>query len=499
MLQSFCDGRLFAERTGHAHTEVVGLHGWARSREDLTAALAGFNALAIDLPGFGASPEPPSVWDSRSYAAFVAEALASLDSPQVLLGHSFGGRIAVKLAAWWPELVSGLVLSGVPLLRPEPARRASPQLSFRIARWGSRRGIVSERMMEKLRRRYGSEDYKRASGVMRSVLVCVVNESYEKDLSRITCPVELVWGSNDTAAPLAMAQQACSLLPDARLEVIQGAGHMTPLTAPDALRGAVNRLCPRERAMIADVASALAVAAALGGTFRWLRIAQREHYLPGSVSRFAARWWRSRPENVVIGALLIGSAGAAWAGRWEGTVAAGVISLAAPFGLSYRGRSGKLVWTRRLRSLAATTAFFIIVIAVLGFYAGVPIGVSATLAVIAPIVVDSALFATAPLERRLSARFVKAASSRLREISPRVVAVTGSYGKTSTKFYAGNFRRAQETPPLSARQASTTRQVSPGQSMNVSTPATEAFVAEMGTYGPARYDLFAGGLTLRLP
>lgn len=242
MLQSFCDGRLFAERTGHAHTEVVGLHGWARSRADLAAALAGLNALAIDLPGFGASPEPPTAWDSKSYAALIAEALASLDSPPVLLGHSFGGRIAVKLAAWWPESVSGLVLSGVPLLRPEPARRVPPKLAFRIARWGSRHGIVSEPVMEKLRQRYGSEDYKRASGIMRSILVRVVNESYEDDLPRITCPVELVWGSNDTAAPLAMAQRACSLLPDARLEVVEGAGHMMPLAAPDALRRAVNRL-----------------------------------------------------------------------------------------------------------------------------------------------------------------------------------------------------------------------------------------------------------------
>jgi pimeloyl-ACP methyl ester carboxylesterase len=242
LLQSFCDGRLFAERTGHAHTEVVGLHGWARSRADLTAALDGLNALAIDLPGFGVSPEPPTPWGSEAYAALIAEVLASLDGPQVLLGHSFGGRIAVKLAAWWPELVSGLVLSGVPLLRPEPARRVSPKWSFRIARWGSSHGIVSERLMEKVRQRYGSADYKRAKGVMRSILVRVVNESYENDLPRVTCPVELVWGSNDTTAPLAMVERACSLLPDARLEVIEGAGHMMPLTAPDALRRAVNRL-----------------------------------------------------------------------------------------------------------------------------------------------------------------------------------------------------------------------------------------------------------------
>jgi pimeloyl-ACP methyl ester carboxylesterase len=241
VLQSFCQGRLFAERSSPAPTEVIGLHGWARSREDLAAPLAGLHALAIDLPGFGASPEPPQAWGSESYAAMIAELLADLDRPQVLLGHSFGGRIAVRLAAGWPELVSGLVLAGVPLLR-QPSARVSPAWRFRVARWGSRRGLVSDARMEKLRSHYGSEDYRRASGVMRSVLVRVVNESYEEDLPRITCPVELVWGSNDTAAPLPMARQACALLPNARLEVIEGGGHMTPLSAPGTLRRSVERL-----------------------------------------------------------------------------------------------------------------------------------------------------------------------------------------------------------------------------------------------------------------
>jgi pimeloyl-ACP methyl ester carboxylesterase len=241
VLQSFCEGRLFAERTSLAPTEVVGLHGWARSREDLAGPLAGLNALAIDLPGFGASPEPPTAWDSRAYAALVAEVLAGLDRPQVLLGHSFGGRVAVKLAAWWPELVSGLVLAGVPLLRQQPAR-GSLAWTFRVAHWGSRHGVVSAARMERLRQRYGSEDYRRARGIMRSVLVRVVNESYEEDLPRIACPVELVWGSNDTAAPVPMARQACRLLRNARLEVIEGGGHMTPLSAPDALRRSVDRL-----------------------------------------------------------------------------------------------------------------------------------------------------------------------------------------------------------------------------------------------------------------
>jgi pimeloyl-ACP methyl ester carboxylesterase len=241
LIESFGEGKILAERTGEGPVSVIGLHGWARSREDLAGSLAGLDALAVDLPGFGLSPEPPTAWGTWEYADQVAEVIRGLDRPQVLLGHSFGGRVAVKLAAASPELVCGVVLTGVPLLHRQPAG-ARPAVPFRLARWGRRHGLLSEARMEIFRQRYGSQDYRRATGVMRSVLVRVVNESYEDDLARITCPVELVWGSNDTVIPVQVARDACALIRDARLQVIEGSGHMTPLSAPGELRKSVCRL-----------------------------------------------------------------------------------------------------------------------------------------------------------------------------------------------------------------------------------------------------------------
>jgi pimeloyl-ACP methyl ester carboxylesterase len=238
LLESFCEGRLFAERIGTVPTEVVGLHGWARTREDLIGLLTGFNAVAFDLPGFGASPEPTAQWGSEQYAELIAEALATLGKPQVVLGHSFGGRIAVKLAAGWPELVSGLVLTGVPLYQPT----STLALPFRAARWARKHKLASENLIERMRQRYGSPDYRRAQGTMRNVLVSVVNEKYDADLPRIKCPVELVWGQDDTAAPPEFAERACTILASAHLEVIERVGHMTPLSAGGALHDAVGRL-----------------------------------------------------------------------------------------------------------------------------------------------------------------------------------------------------------------------------------------------------------------
>lgn len=244
MLKSFCEGRLFAEGIGTGPAEVIGLHGWVRTREDLTGVLAGFNALAFDLPGFGASPEPATAWGSMEYAELVAEAITPLGRPQVVLGHSFGGRVAVKLAAGWPDLVSGLVLTGVPLFR---GKTSPPALPYRAARWAYGHKLVPENLMERMRQRYGSQDYRNAQGTMRSVLVKLVNERYEDDLQQIKCPVELVWGRNDTAAPPEFAERACTMLADAHLQVIENVGHMTPLVASGALQDAIRRLLAASR------------------------------------------------------------------------------------------------------------------------------------------------------------------------------------------------------------------------------------------------------------
>ncbi len=235
--------------------------------------------------------------------------------------------------------------------------------------------------------------------------------------------------------------------------------------------------------MIGNVVGALTAAAALAGGVRWLRVAQREHYIASSVTRFAIRWWASRPVNQVLGALLAVCVAVAWAGWWEAAAAAGAVSLAAPVGLSYRGRSAPLAWTRRLRTLAAVGALLVIAIAGLGALLRVPAGVGATLAAGAPLLADLALAITAPLERRLRAAFVRAAARRLTEVSPRVVAITGSYGKTSTKFYAGHLLRSKYTTVTSP--ASFNNMAGLSRAINERLmPGTEVFVAEMGTYGP---------------
>ena len=204
--------------------------------------LDGLDAVSVDLPGFGTSPPPDGVVGAGGYAELIAALVEELGGPRVLVGHSFGGRVATVLAAERPELVSGLVLVGVPLLRPvdRPARK--PPTTYRLVRWAARVGLIGDRRLEQQKRRRGSADYRAASGVMRDILVKVVNETYEAELARVRCPVRMVWGADDREVPLEVARRSLELLDDVHLDVVDGCGHDVPRVAPDRVHLAIEEL-----------------------------------------------------------------------------------------------------------------------------------------------------------------------------------------------------------------------------------------------------------------
>src|SRR5487761_990016 len=182
MLRTFAGGRLFGSRSGAGTPTVLALHGWARTHRDFDAVLsptdgAPLDAVAVDLPGFGATPPPPEAWGAADYAGCLGALLEEMATPVVVVGHSFGGRVGLQLAVDRPELVRALVLTGVPLLRLGAAPRPAP--ASRVVRALPRAGLVTDARMETARRRYGSPDYRTAEGVMRAVHVRSVHETYE--------------------------------------------------------------------------------------------------------------------------------------------------------------------------------------------------------------------------------------------------------------------------------------------------------------------------------
>jgi pimeloyl-ACP methyl ester carboxylesterase len=247
VLRAYGDGSLFGEPFGEGPPRVLWLHGWARRGADFAAAgqilaARGIGSVALDLPGFGASPPPPTAAGARGYAAAIADAVGELaGGPLVVVGHSLGGRVGVVLAATHPELVDGLVLSGAPLLRLGAAPRAP--LGYRVVRRLAGWGLVPATRLEAARRRHGSADYRAASGVMRDVLVTMVAESYEDELARWRGPTTLVWGADDREVPPAVAERARELLGGpSSLRLLEGVGHLTPSEAPGALADAAAEL-----------------------------------------------------------------------------------------------------------------------------------------------------------------------------------------------------------------------------------------------------------------
>lgn len=235
----------------------------------------------------------------------------------------------------------------------------------------------------------------------------------------------------------------------------------------------------------------LSLAAIALAAIKWLRVAQREHYLAGSIVFMRRVWIAGRPVNVLEEVMLAGAlAGYALApdSLWPLVGGAGMVVF--PIGLGYRGRTSPLNWTARLRRTAlvgmvllclATVLLGWMITLVLG--GGWPGALSIAAVVSWYAIPDLVLWVAAPIERRLSQKFVVRASGTLDRVAPVVVGITGSYGKTSTKWYVRDL--VSGTRRVVASPASFNNRLGLARAINETlTDDAEVFVAEMGAYQP---------------
>jgi pimeloyl-ACP methyl ester carboxylesterase len=215
---------------------VLFLHGWGADflsfKQFLDGISAYYRVVALDLPGFGQSAEPPAAWSVDDYADFVLSFMKELGIDRVILiGHSFGGRISIKLAARkrLPVSVTKIILVDSAGIRRKRSLKQNIGLVFYK---GVRRFISTEflrrrypELLEKWRRKHGSPDYLNATPGMRECFVKIVNEDLRPCLSAIPCPVLLVWGDQDYETPLEDGKIMERLIPDAGLVVLKNAGH----------------------------------------------------------------------------------------------------------------------------------------------------------------------------------------------------------------------------------------------------------------------------------
>jgi pimeloyl-ACP methyl ester carboxylesterase len=217
---------------------VLALHGWggnARSFWPIASRLSArsYQVHLLDLPGFGQSALPPQTWGVGDYVQFIVAYLnaAGLDRVSVL-GHSFGGRIALVLAAEYPARVHKMVLANSAGLRTPPGFKQQVRSFWAGIVRGSLDTLglntLRTRLQESYNRRFASQDYLTA-GPLRDTFLQVIQEDLTLFAQRVQAPTLLIWGDQDADTPLWQGQRLEQLIPDAGLIVFKGAGHFSYL------------------------------------------------------------------------------------------------------------------------------------------------------------------------------------------------------------------------------------------------------------------------------
>lgn len=223
-------------------TPILLLHGWGSSIEPFNRLInqlaPKYQVIALDLPGFGKTNEPPRPFNVDDYVDFTLHFLEMFHFQSVsLIGHSFGGRIIIKMANRdLPFNIEKIVLIDSAGIKPTQ----NPKQSKKQKRYQKLKALYSSKFisklfpnaLERLRVKYGSADYVAASPMMRQCLVKVVNEDLSHLLPNIQAPTLLIWGENDTDTPLDNAKKMETTIPNAGLALIRNAGHFSFIDQP---------------------------------------------------------------------------------------------------------------------------------------------------------------------------------------------------------------------------------------------------------------------------
>lgn len=220
---------------------VVLMHGWgcrASTLESVARVVRelGRPLINVDFPGFGDSSEPAEIWGVEQYTEAIEELLRreNAGSDVVLLGHSFGGRVGIVYASRNP--VGKLILVDAAGVKPRRSLRYYIKVySFKAQKHLMRLVLGrkrAEERLDRLRAKAGSSDYRNSTPRMRAIMSRVVNEDLCHLMPRISAPTLLIWGTEDTATPIADAKKMERLIPGAALVSFEGAGHYSFLDRP---------------------------------------------------------------------------------------------------------------------------------------------------------------------------------------------------------------------------------------------------------------------------
>ncbi len=217
------------------NSAIIILHGWNLSSLKYKKLIDEFKkeeylVFALDFPGFGQSRLPDKPYKLSDYVTFLNNYLAKKGLGKVILiGHSFGGRVAIKFASLYPEKIEKIILTGVPGVTP--AMNIKLIIFKIIAQLGklifykSILNIFAPILRKILYKLAGEYDYAKTSGVMRETFKKIINEDLTSPMSKIKSPTFLIWGTNDTITPVWIAKKMQSIIKSSKVIALSGEGH----------------------------------------------------------------------------------------------------------------------------------------------------------------------------------------------------------------------------------------------------------------------------------
>lgn len=208
------------------------LHGWGSKSDNWLKvgellAKKGLKVIIPDLPGFGRSEEPRGAGNLDDYSDFVEEFVSQLGLNRFyLLGHSFGGSLAVKFSLQHPEKVAKLILVA-------PACIRKKGLKNKLFKFISKFFKIKTPFLRKLF--YRKSDYLSVQGVMKEIYLKIIKEDLTNILSQIKIPTIIIWGAKDKITPIKQAKLINSKIRNSKLEILSGANHDLNSKVPEKL------------------------------------------------------------------------------------------------------------------------------------------------------------------------------------------------------------------------------------------------------------------------
>lgn len=229
--------QVYYQKIGQGKNLIM-LHGWG---EDVSTfwPLAqflkdNFTLWLIDLPGFGRSDPPKKAYDTKDYAQIISQFIKSqkIKKP-ILLGHSFGGKVAIRLTLLYPHLVNKLILMASSGIKRVPSFRTifiyptAKIIHHLMPAIFNIKSIIRKKFYRKI-----ESDYENA-GLMKDTLLKTIKEDLTSDLKKINKKTLIIWGDEDRAVPLKYGKIIYHLIKNSKLVVLEGKGHFLHVHDPE--------------------------------------------------------------------------------------------------------------------------------------------------------------------------------------------------------------------------------------------------------------------------